>query len=63
MVGVARVFRSQYDIYLTDVNNVFGKLKKAFTTIQNNGIDMPQVEARYSIFKSDDAFTSHLIET
>jgi hypothetical protein len=54
MVGVARVLNAQYGFYMTDVNNVFLRLKKALVSLQSTNINMAVSEARYfSTFNSD----------
>ncbi|KAJ3105286.1 hypothetical protein HDU96_008648 [Phlyctochytrium bullatum] len=47
MVGVSRVLGNQYSFLYTDVNQVFLRLKKAFTDLSGGSVQMDNAEASY----------------
>ncbi|KAJ3089704.1 hypothetical protein HK102_005718 [Quaeritorhiza haematococci] len=53
LVGVARLLGAQYTFYLTDVNQVFVRLKRAFTELQHADVNMPVATAKFDAITMD----------
>ncbi|CAG8434113.1 4730_t:CDS:10 [Ambispora gerdemannii] len=54
MIGITRVYFQQYTFYYTDVNNVWVRLRKELTAIENELINMPDPEAKYEAITIED---------